>query len=172
MLFLSKQILLKELVYCDFKKNEFRFFNVEVLSVGYNDMQVIVHFGKLGNKGRESITRLKDFKESMKIAYKKIYDKKSEGYISREKFEKAMEELMEKEKKSKQFRKRKKESSYHCDLCKKSIRKEIYQKIEEWARGEGNWDYDPSFIGYKKILCLDCQIEQDIFKKKMFSSKK
>ena len=77
-----------------------------------------------------------------------------------------------KEKKTEQVKKKKNESTCRCDLCEKPIRKEIYQKIEDWARGEGNWDYEPSFIGYKKVLCLDCQIEQDIFKKKLFASKK
>lgn len=168
---MAKQILLKELLLMDFVKNEFRFFTVEVLSVGFNEMQVIVSHGKLGNQGRESITRLTDFKESMKLAYKKIYDKKSEGFISKEKFQKSIESFVQEEKESRK-KKKTSESSTRCDLCQKSIRKEIYQKINEWARGEGNWDASADFVGYRKVLCLDCQIEKDIFKKRLFSSKK
>lgn len=170
---MAKQILLKELVKIDFKEDEYRFFNVEVLSVGYNDMQVIVHFGKLGNKGRETITRVKDFKEAMKIAYQKIYDKKSDHYLSKEKMKSHIESFVSREEKTQKSKRKKSKKTEQCDLCSKGIRKEIYDKINDWARGKekGNWDYDKAFIGYKKVLCLDCQIEHDIFQKRMFSKK-
>ena len=171
---MAKEVLKKEYVYVDFDKNEFRFYNVTVLSVGYNQMQVIMSHGRLGNKGRENITRLDDYKEAMKLAYRKIYEKKSEGFVSKEKtkefFQSFLLEEKNKKKQTKPAAVRKKEPRLcRCDACKKTIRESIYKKIEQWARGEGNWDSEPTL--YNKVLCLDCQIEKDIFKKRIGSEK-
>lgn len=165
---MSKLILKKELILLDFKKDDFRFYNVEVLSVGYNQIQVITTYGSLGNKGRENIQRFEGdenvYKEAMKLAYRKIYEKKSEGFVSKEKIQKTFTDFLNEERKA---RKKKKPNQFSCDLCNKAIKETIYRKIDEWARGEGNWDKDTSFVGYKKVLCLDCQIEHDVFKKKI-----
>lgn len=138
-------------------------------------MQVIVNYGKLGNKGRESITRFDGesaFVDAKKSFLKKVYDKKSEGYISREKMTKAINEFSLKEiKKEKEKRKKRYKTKYDtktkCDLCQSPIKENVYKKINEWARGGGNWDNDKNFIGYKKVLCLDCQVEHDVFKKRV-----
>lgn len=164
---MAKSHMKKKYVYINFEKNEFKFYHLDVLSVGFNEMQVISTYGTLGNKGRESIKRFsgeKAFKESMKFFYQKMYDKKGEGYINVDKIIGAIDFVVREDKKEK---KRIKKRLYRCDECKKNIKPETYKKIDEWARGEGNWDYDPSFIGYKKILCIGCQFEYDIYRKKM-----
>jgi len=169
---MSKKLLKKEMILIDFKKNEFNFYHVEVLSVGYNELQVITNFGKLGNKGKENIVRLNDYKEAMKIAYKKIYDKKSAGYISKEKMENAItaaasfyqKQVSEKPVKSK------KQKALSCDICKKDIEEKLYKRINDWARGGGNWDKNPDFIGFKKVLCVNCQIDHEIYQKRYENS--
>lgn len=166
---MAKVVLNKTLILIDFDKKDFKFETIEVKSVGYNDVQVHTVSGKLGNRGRESIKRFKGhdnvLKEAMKFAYKRIYDlKESEGYLSERKLKNAIIDLQKKEKTK---RKNVKENKYICNLCNSPIKPEIYRKINDWARGDGNWDKDPKFVGYKKVLCLDCQIEHDIFKKRI-----
>jgi len=160
----SKQLLKKELILIDFKQNEFLFYHVEVLSVGYKELQVITTSGKLGNKGREHIIRVNEYKEAMKIAYSRIYDKKSAGYLSKQKMKDAITAAAQfyyYEQKTKAPKK-----TYTCSLCHQQMEPKLHKKINEWARGEGNWDYSPRFIGYKKVICVTCQIEHDIFKKR------
>jgi predicted DNA-binding WGR domain protein len=179
---MSKVLLEKQLVYLDFRQNDYKFYDVEVLSVGYNDVQVIIRSGVLGNKGRQTIERFSDkktssnkdatvLKEAMKFAYTKIYERKSKGYISREKMEEGLkyaiklDSQMEKQKKIKSSSQP--EKILECDSCKKPIDKNLYDKIYNWARdtSKGNWDSDPTRETYKKVFCLDCQIEKEIFQK-------
>lgn len=166
---MSKQLLKKELILIDFVKNEFKFFNIELLSVGYNQLQIITNYGKLGNKGTENIYRVTELKEAYKIFYRKIYEKKDLGYLSRRKVSEAITaatSFIRKEESQKDFTKNDMKK-FHCSLCNKELKKSTYEKINQWARGEANWDKDFKFIGYKKVLCVECQIEHDIFKKKM-----
>lgn len=158
------------MILIDFERNEFSFYHVEVLSVGYNEMQVITNYGKLGNKGRENIVRLTDYKEAMKLAYKKIYDKKAEGYISKEKMKDAITaaaSFFQKEVPSKRPAKKEPTTAFICDVCKKPMKETLYRKINEWARKEGNWDKDKRGIGYRRVLCVSCQIEHELFKKRL-----
>ena len=180
---MSKKLLDKQLVYLDFTKNVFKFYNVEVLSIGYNEVQVIFTFGTLGNKGRNTVDIFTDknsskkdkssvLKEAMKKAYKKIYEKKSEGYISLQKMEEGLkhaiklDNIAEKEEKNKKSQKNKIIKKTNCDQCKNIIDEKLYEKIDSWARGSGNWDLDPTKEFYKKVFCLDCQIEKNIFQHK------
>lgn len=186
----AKEIMKKELVYLDLANKEARFYTIEVLSVGYNQMQVITTYGTFNNKGRESIIRFDgktSYKDASKLAYKKMFEKKAEGFIEAEdlqkwhdafddkRFEQQLETLKPKSRKSYPAKKTlsplaKKPSAsltlYQCGHCKKPIKPDIYNKINEWGRGEGNWDAYEDFVGYCQVLCLDCQIEHDIFKKK------
>lgn len=160
---MSKIILKKELVLIDFKKNAFKFYNVEVISLGYNDIQVIYTSGKLGNKGKTTMNRFIDFNEARKNAYKKIYDKKGEGFINKEHMIGWLGQSEDNHKKNEKNVQRK----YKCSECKNDIKKVNYFKINEWARGEGNWDYDRKSPGYKKVLCIDCQFKHNIFRKRL-----
>jgi len=166
---LSKQLFKKELILFNWSQNQFQFYRVEVLSVGYNELQLIVSQGKLGNKGKETVTRMNELKKAMKTAHRKINDKEDEGYIEREKAEKALVDFQSKKSSKRQPsapKHKKLVSSYKCDACKKSIPETSYTKINEWARGEGNWDSDKEFIGFQKVFCLDCQKTHDVYKKK------
>lgn len=170
---MPKQIMKKELVFINFKKQEFRFYNVELLSVGFNELHMITHYGNLGNKGKESIVRFSDFNEATKASYKKIYEKKSDGYMSVERIAKTLEDLYKNEMKEKKnpyvpknTSKNVSKNAHVCGVCGKKIDSVLYKKIDDWARGEGGWDHQEDFIGYKKVLCIDCQIDHDIFKKK------
>jgi hypothetical protein len=99
----------------------------------------------------------------MKFAYDKIYDKKGEGYVSQEKMIAAIDALMRSERGQAKINQ---ERLHKCDLCGKSIKPEVFNKINSWARGEGGWDVNPQSAGYRKVLCIDCQIEHDLFKGK------
>lgn len=168
---MATEKLKKELVFLDFRREEYKFYNVEVLSVGYNQLQVIFTYGKLGTKGREMVQRIdqgkETYKEALKVAYKKIYEKKTEGYISREKMEEglkyALKQQIEDDKKQRESKKVITEKK--CDFCPKKIKVELWNKINAWGRGGGNWDSDPSHPLYKKVICLDCQIEGNFFEK-------
>lgn len=187
---MAKEILKKELVFLDLVSKDARFYTIEVLSVGYNQMQVITTYGTFNNKGRESIIRFDgktSYKDASKLAYKKMFEKKAEGFIEAEdlqkwhaayddkRYEKQLASLSSASQKNRPVQKTlsplaKKNFTettlYQCGLCKKPIKPDIYNKINEWGRGEGNWDTYEDFVGYCQVLCLDCQIEKDIFKKK------
>jgi predicted DNA-binding WGR domain protein len=176
---MPKELLRKQLVKIDLHKQDFRFYYVEVLSVGYNQLQVIVTHGKLGTKGKENVTRFVPtpeqpdiFKDAMKFAYSKIYDKKGEGFANLDKMKQWIEQYFVEERKKEQKPVSKKSftkpvTQCKCDLCGQSIEPPIYKKINDWARGEGNWDIDTNFVGYNKVICINCQIERDMFKKKI-----
>lgn len=51
-----------------------------------------------------------------------------------------------------------------CRRCGSEIDAPTAQKIAAWARGEGGWDLDPTFIGYRAVLCLSCQKEIGVFR--------
>jgi predicted DNA-binding WGR domain protein len=189
---LAKEIIKKELVFINYTKKEARFFTIEVLGVGYKQVQVITTYGSFNNKGRELINRFEGetaYKDAKKLAYRKMFEKKAEGFIEAadlEKWHSAFDDkrfeshlntlnLIDNSKtKSASFKKtlKKNKEPIHdnkknfCDLCGKFIKTDIYNKINDWGRGEGNWDANKEFIAYQKVLCLDCQIEHEIFKKK------
>lgn len=176
---MTKKFLNKQLVFLDFRKNVYTFYDIEVISIGYNDVQVIYSFGKLGNKGKQLMKRFNEeddkgsspLKLALKDAYNKIYTKKSEGFVSREKIEKGLmyalkQESLAKDKQSKTgYKVVDKKTKYKCDNCNNAINEKLYEKINKWARGEGNWDFDPTKEYYNKVFCLDCQIEKGIFQK-------
>jgi hypothetical protein len=164
----------KELVLIDFKRKKFEFYNIEFLTVGYNDIQVICHSGKLTGNGISRVKQFKgkdSYKEAIKFAYKKFYEKKDVGFISLKKMEEGVkfaykqEELMNKEKKNKKVVSQ--EQKHKCDLCHQPIHFSLFQKINSWGRGEGNWDYNSKSPLYKKVVCLDCQIDKGIFQKRI-----
>lgn len=187
---MSKQIEKKELVFIDYERNIAKFFTIELLSVGYNQMQVISNTGHFNNKGREHIVRFDGesaFKEAKKLVYKRFLEKKSEGFVEKADIqkwhlsfhEKYFDEDLTRISLWKQTKRKKApvvnkqapllspvETNGKCGSCKKLISPKMYDKINGWGRGEGNWDSDASFIGYQKVLCIDCQIEHDVFKKK------
>lgn len=189
---MAKEIIKKELVYMDFNEKipVGKFYYIELLSVGYRQMQVIFNYGSFNNKGRENIIRFNgdnSFKEAKTLFYNKFLEKKAEGYLEKKDIQKwnssfhdnFFEEHIQiideyRDKKRAEYRKTKKDekifkekaSMHKCDLCHKNIPEKLFNKINDWARGDGQWDKTKDFIGYKKILCIDCQIEHDIFKKK------
>lgn len=169
----KKKVWPKELVRIDFDKKKFDFFNIEIVSVGYNDMQVILHSGKLTGKG---VSRVHQFKgenaygDSMNFAYQSLRKKKGEGFIDKEYIVEGLDYAISLEKKDTAREKKSKtisKSIKQCDFCHKEIESSLYQKIEQWARNEGNWDYHKSSPLYKKIACIECQMDKGIFQKKL-----
>lgn len=164
-----------KLVYFNFEKNEYRFYNVEVLSVGHNSMQVLSSYGRLGTKGKELVTRFQGndeaFKEAYQFAQRKIQEKANDGYFSREQALEYYARLFPIKKVSKKKtekpvpEKQRIPFGYDCDKCRKTIKPEMYEKINNWARGTGNWDSISDLKG--KVYCLDCQFDFDIFQKKL-----
>lgn len=163
------------MVYLHFDKNEFRFYNIEILSIGHNQLQVISSHGRLGTKGREQVSRFQNnenvFKEAIKFSESKIREKKQNGFITKEEAKKIYDSLLisenksEKKEPTKPPEKRRISFGYDCDKCRKTIKPEMFEKINTWARGEGNWDNIPKLKD--KIFCLNCQFDMDIFKKKL-----
>ncbi|WP_088362799.1 WGR domain-containing protein [Bacillus cereus] len=164
----------KELVYLDFNRGEFKFFNVEIISLGYNDIQVMFQSGKLGTKGKISVHRFntgeQPFKNAMKFAYNKIFEKELQGFLSVEKVENGIRYAAKKESnKNKQNDNTSKNTNKKCgcSICKQPIHFKLYEKINSWGRGEGNWDFSSKSPLYQKVACLDCQIELGIFQKRI-----
>lgn len=163
------------LVMVDFGKEMFRFYNVELVSVGRNQLQVITSYGKLGAKGREQITRFyhdnNPFKDALHFSRHKTYEKKQEGYVTKAQAARIYQSLIDdrvlvkEEKKAKDAPEKNRIAfGYNCDKCRAVIPPDTFTKIESWAQGEGNWASVPELK--EKIYCLDCQIDANIFKKK------
>ncbi|MED2737760.1 hypothetical protein [Bacillus toyonensis] len=161
----------KELVYLDFNRGEFKFFNVEIISLGYNDIQVMFHSGKLGTKGKIYVHRFntgdQPFKNAMKFAYNKIFEKELQGFLSVEKVENGIRYAAKQESNKNKNTNKNTNKKCSCALCKQPIHFKLYEKINSWGRGEGNWDYSPNSTLFHKVACLDCQIELGIFQKKI-----
>lgn len=166
---MAKQKMKHELVKIDFNSNEFKFFNVEVIALSYNDLQVTFHQGKLGNEGRRTVSRTSDYKSAMKKAANKVYELKDEDYIDLEDMKGWLHQNIKHDKRSKKSNKEKKQPAtmLPCDECGKDIPEKRYNKINEWARNSGNWDKDVNLVCYQKVLCIDCQIENDIYRKRL-----
>lgn len=168
----------KELVFIDLNRGKFEYYNIELIKLGYDSFQVVFHYGKYGNKGTNKMHRFNgksSYLEAKKLAYNKFYEMKSEGYIRKSKMEEAILNAIKQEQKSDNERKlKRKQTSYEnrkkqcqCDLCKQPIHQSLYGKINSWGRGEGNWDFDVNSPLYKKVVCLDCQIDKGIFQKRI-----
>lgn len=192
---MSKRIAVKELVCINVEGNSAKFFHIELLSVGYNQIQVISTSGNFNNKGREHVVRLQGddaFQKGRALFYQKFLEKKAEGYVEREDLKKWQEAFHEtyfeehltvlaqhrsdmkkqkyttkKENKKNVPPKPTKKTKTNCGLCHKHIPEKMFQKINDWARGDGNWDHSADFIGFEKVLCIPCQVSHDIFKKKI-----
>lgn len=168
---MASTLLKEELIFLHIRKEEYKFYTLELISVGYNQLQLISTYGRLGTKGRESIIRISNGKQTLtegrKMFYQKIFEKKSSGYLTKERISDAIQTAVKNEREEKRYkRKTKKENppqSNKCDLCKKEISNSLYERIDDWARGEGNWDSDDHFIGYHRVLCIACQIDNNIY---------
>lgn len=166
-----KVLFSKESVLLNFEDEIFRFYNIKVIRKGPNQFEIISNYGKLGNKGTINVKKESNYKKAMAEAYNRYYEKKAIGYISKKKasdfFSKSAKmhsEYRKKEHPEKVFGKTN-DVQYKCDLCQKALSPEIYHKINQWGRTGGNWDADEKFVGYKKVLCIDCQFKHNIFKK-------
>lgn len=51
-----------------------------------------------------------------------------------------------------------------CCRCQAEINPRMALKIDTWARGDGGWDLDPAFQGYRRLLCIDCQVSLGVFR--------
>ncbi|MGF7534872.1 WGR domain-containing protein [Bacillus mexicanus] len=170
----------KELVYIDLNRVLFEFYNIELIKIGFNNFQVIFHYGKFHNKGTNKIYRFNgsnSYSNARKLAYKKFYEMKSKGYIRKEKIEEALLNAIKQEQKFDNERKSQKKpktqnnsKKNQCDLCNQPIHFSLSQKINAWGRGEGNWDFSINSPLYHKIVCLDCQIDNNIFQKRIDES--
>lgn len=181
---MAKTLLSKELFFIDLKTNTARFFALELISVGYNKIQMVSTHGNMNGKGRSSLKFFEgenSFSVSKKMFYSKTLELKAQGYYEKQDLEKwlslfdewrlkenvdLINENIESKKELRKKIKKEKDASFKCSSCGSKIKEETYHKINEWARGEGGWDKDKNFVGYQKVLCINCQIEHDIFKKK------
>lgn len=167
----------KELVLIDFSRKKFEFHTIEIVSVGFNDMQVIFHSGKLTGKGISRVHQFKGEKayaEAMKLAYQRLRKKKEEGFIEKEYMIEGINYAIDLDKKENGKKEKKKEKKAnlkkekkHCDFCQKEIEWKLYKKIVEWARNEGNWDYHENSPLFNKIACIECQQDKGIFQKRL-----
>lgn len=170
----------KELVYIDLNRGNFQFYNIELNRLGFDHFQVVFHFGRYGNKGTNKVLRFsgkESYLQAKKAAYKKFYEIKSEGYIRRDKMEEVILKAVKQEQKvdnDKKYKKNQGFSSKHnltkkcvCNFCKQPIHYNLFEKINSWGRGEGNWDFNIKSPLYQKVICLDCQIDKGIFQKKI-----
>jgi predicted DNA-binding WGR domain protein len=174
-------VLDKKLIMLNLIEDIYKYYNIQVLKVGYNDFHVIFHSGEVNKKGTKVLKTFKSHKEAMATAYSKFHEKKAEGFEEKEDMAGwlGQSEKRVKEKtgsKEKHVVKRRnletqnaedKNHQYVCDDCKKPIKKEVYEEINKWGRNGGGWDKDVNFVGYQKVLCISCQWKYDIFKKRL-----
>ncbi|WP_456363421.1 hypothetical protein [Priestia aryabhattai] len=173
----------KELVFIELNSGRFEFFNIELIKLGYNNFQVVFHQGKFNNKGRNVVQRFTGedaYLKAKKVAYNKFYNIKSEGFIRKEKMEEAILNAVKQEQKvdnEKKFKKKHNTNTHKqtkkqcvCDLCKQPIHFNLYEKINSWGRSEGNWDHSNNSPLFKKVVCLDCQIDKGIFQRRIDDS--
>ena len=90
-------------------------------------------------------------KTAVDLAKKHINAKKKQGFISKSFLEKTLSKGQLK----------------LCDECGEEIDPIFYKKINEWGRNEGGWDNSTKCVGYQKVLCIPCQIEHKLYKKKL-----
>lgn len=174
---MATTVLQKELILLDLNEMKFQFYNITVESVGYNDLQIIFHYGKVNNKGTKQLIKSSSYKEAMAIAFQKFYEIKAKKYEEVEDMKGWLgqtdlpvaksESNVQKENKFKKKKIKEAIKEFACDECKNSIKEEVYNEIDKWGRGGGGWDKNPSFVGYQKVLCIKCQWKHDIFKKRM-----
>lgn len=162
----------KELVLIDFNKKKFEYYNIEIISVGYNDMQVIFHSGRLTGKGISRVYQFKGenaYAEAMKLAFQRLKKKKEEGFIDKEHIITGLNYAFELNKKEATAKKKSqtKQKKKSCDFCNKDIDNKLYRRINLWARNEGNWDFSEDSPLYKKVVCIECQMNRGIFQKKV-----
>lgn len=162
-----KEILREQLVHLDFVKNEYRFFSIRVESIGFNKMQVVTVEGKLMNRGREKRFFFEEsktsYKEALHFANETLNAKYKEGFVIQKEIERAWKSLQKQEKTKRKVSKK----EFKCHVCGQKMEPETYKKTNNWGRGGGNWDSNPSFIGYQKVLCMDCQLEHGIYQKRI-----
>lgn len=175
--YVVKNIFLKELILLDFKANKFRFYNIEINRLSYNELQVVFHSGKLATKGTKTVKNTHSYEEAMALAYKKFYEIKVKSYKEKDdlmgwlgqKSANDKESINNKGKKSitRNPNKSPKSRKCVCDLCNKAIKPDIYDEIDKWGRGGGGWDKNKDTITYRKVLCIDCQWKHGVFKKRL-----
>jgi predicted DNA-binding WGR domain protein len=172
-----KNIFLKELILLDFKANKFRFYNIEINRLSYNELQVVFHSGKLATKGTKTVKNTHSYEEAMALAYKKFYEIKVKSYKEKEDLMGWLGQTNVKDKESTSNKKKNasnknsnkslKSKKYICDMCNKAIKPDIYDEINKWGRGGGGWDKNPDTLTYQNVLCIDCQWKHGIFKKRL-----
>ncbi|GAB6429157.1 hypothetical protein bcgnr5372_41030 [Bacillus luti] len=160
---MSKTVFNQHLVLLDFEENKFRFFHVELIRLGRDKYHLVTTQGKLGNQGKKTLNTYVGYDEALSECRAKVYMKKKEGYSLLVEVKGAIEKLHKQKNKPRKYNKPKSV----CDICSKEIEKEKYKMIDEWARGEGGWDKNPNGVAYKKILCIDCQIDHKLYKKRL-----
>ncbi|MFP3727137.1 WGR domain-containing protein [Priestia filamentosa] len=169
-----KRIFLKEMILLDFHNDKYRFYNIEIHRLSYNELQVVFHSGKLGTKGTQTIKNTTSYEQAMALAYKRFYEKKVKNFQEKEDLigwlgqnNSSDSHSIEKSRAKNKHSKPHKSKDSSCDLCHNSIKADIYDEINKWGRGGGGWDKDKNSITYKKVLCIDCQFKHGIFKKRL-----
>lgn len=146
-----------ELVQINFEDSKFKYWRIYVVKQNKQSIQVISHSGKLGNKGQQTILMEVDnnypnLQKAITKAREQMKLKKEEGFLFKDDVQEKINSLYKKENR--------------CDCCGDYIDKELFKKINEWARTEGGWDKDETCPGYKKVLCIPCQIQNNLYKKR------
>lgn len=147
-----------QLIKIDFKDEIYRYSHIVLIKHNKQTLQLVSRSGKLGNKGKTTILAEVEntdtnLKEAMKKAKEHMRNKKKEGYVFQEDMENKMSTLYQNESR--------------CDVCGDFMEKDLYHKINEWGRNEGGWDKRKTCSGYQKVLCIPCQMDKNLYKKRV-----
>lgn len=147
-----------QLVKIDFKEDSYRFAQIILTKLNKQTLQLVSKTGKLGNKGKMTIlleieNNDTNLKEAMKRAKEHMREKKKEGFAFQEDMENKISNLYRNESR--------------CDICGDFMDKDLYAKINEWARKDGGWDKKDTCIGHQKVLCIPCQMDNNLYKKRV-----
>lgn len=147
-----------QLVKIDFKEDAYRYSHIVLTKLNKQTLQLTSKSGKLGNKGKTTVlleieNNDDNLKEAMKKAKDFMREKKKEGYVFQEDMENKISNLYRNESR--------------CDLCGDFMEKDLYQKINDWARKDGGWDKRKTCPGHRKVLCIPCQMDNNLYKKRI-----
>ena len=151
-----KRYVVYRLADIDFEEGRYRFCHIELVRVGRETLQLTSTSGRLGTKGKRTMLEEVPFseKELERVILRArtfMRAKKAEGF----RFESDLRELL------------KGERGKRCDGCGTDIPDDLYAKIDEWARGEGGWDRERTCFGKGKVLCIACQTEHGLYRRRV-----
>lgn len=139
----------QNLVLIDLVNNATLFYDIKIDKIN-DEYYIVATHGKIGNKGSSSVVfKNKNYNLVKKEFWARVNERKSSNYKSRMDILPKINSLFG-------------ISTYQCGLCKKTIDKKLYDKINKFLREETDID-DKQPLLKNKVICLECQKSENIY---------